>query len=51
MKGYAVHCGYMGWTGSRYMLFATEDEYMEFVREQQAVSNMIREQLQKGGEQ
>ena len=29
MKGYIVPFGYMGWTGERYELFATETEYIE----------------------
>ena len=35
MKGYSVDCGYMGLVGSRYMLFATEDDYREYMEEQQ----------------
>lgn len=33
MKGYYVSYGYMGWVGScnRYILFATENEYKEFL--------------------
>lgn len=33
MKGYYVSYGYMGWVGScnRYILFATETEYKEFI--------------------
>ena len=30
-KGYYTYGGYMGWIGDRYMLFATEDEYKEFL--------------------
>lgn len=35
LKGYAVPEGYMGWIDSekRYRLFATEEEYKEFVAE------------------
>lgn len=29
MKGYYVSNGYMGFTGSRYVLFASEEEYFE----------------------
>lgn len=32
MKGYVVPSGYMGYVGNRYMLFATEQEYVEFMR-------------------
>ena len=32
MKGYAVSTGYMGHIGNgRYMLFATEEEYKEYI--------------------
>lgn len=35
-KGYPVATGYMGWIPkiSKYMLFATEDEYEEYVEEE-----------------
>lgn len=33
MKGYLVSTGYMGWTGSEYQLFDTEDEYVSWYRE------------------
>ena len=37
MKGYVVKSGYMGYihTEDRYMLFATEDEYAEYMEELQ----------------
>ena len=34
MKGYVVDSGYMGLVGSRYMLFASEEEYEEYLREE-----------------
>ena len=33
MKGYYVSTGYMGLVNGRYMLFATETEYIEFIKE------------------
>jgi len=33
MYGYTVSCGYRGWVDGRWMLFATEAEYHEYVRE------------------
>lgn len=40
MKGYNVDCGYMGYisddstlSGGRYMLFACESDYIEYVKE------------------
>lgn len=35
-KGYPVQTGFMGWIPkiSKYMLFATEDEYEEYVEEE-----------------
>ncbi len=33
MKGYLTNTGYMGWVGDRYMLFATEQEYIEYMEE------------------
>ena len=35
MKGYSVDCGYMGLVAGRYMLFATEDDYREYMEVQQ----------------
>lgn len=32
MKGYDTDCGYMGFVEGRYMLFASESEYIEFLR-------------------
>lgn len=32
MKGYDTDCGYMGYVEGRYMLFASEREYIEFLR-------------------
>lgn len=36
-KGYVVSCGYMGWVAScnRYLLFATEGEYLEYIKEEE----------------
>lgn len=31
IKGYVVQSGYMGFVSGRYMLFATETDYIEFV--------------------
>lgn len=33
MKGYEVAVGYMGYVDGEYMLFASETEYYEFMRE------------------
>lgn len=33
MKGYVVPAGYMGWMGQCYMLFSSEDEYVEMYKE------------------
>lgn len=33
MKGYEVQSGYMGYVDGEYMLFVSEMEYYEFVRE------------------
>lgn len=30
MKGYVTEAGYMGYVEGRYMLFADEDDYMEY---------------------
>lgn len=32
MKGYSTESGYMGYVDGRYMLFATEGDYVEYVR-------------------
>lgn len=34
MKGYYINEGYMGLVGTKYVLFVNEEEYLEFVREQ-----------------
>ena len=34
MKGYFVSYGYMGFVNGRYMLFASEEEYYEYIEEQ-----------------
>lgn len=31
LKGYYVSSGYMGWTGDKYMLFASEQDYIEWM--------------------
>lgn len=31
IKGYVIGCGYMGWIGEKYMLFATEGDYLEYI--------------------
>ncbi len=31
MKGYAVEAGYMGWVEGRYMLFADEMDYRDYL--------------------
>ena len=33
MKGYNTASGYMGWVNGEYILFATEDDYLEYVEE------------------
>nr|DAH15960.1 MAG TPA: hypothetical protein [Bacteriophage sp.] len=33
MKGYHVPSGYMGYVDGRWMLFATENEYVEYITE------------------
>lgn len=33
MKGYYISTGYMGYVGGEYMLFATEEEYKEYMEE------------------
>ena len=33
MKGYPVPSGYMGFVNGRYMLFATERDYYEYLAE------------------
>lgn len=31
MKGYSVESGYMGYVDGKYMLFASEADYLEYV--------------------
>ena len=33
MKGYVVSNGYLGYVNGKYMLFATETDYIEYVDE------------------
>ena len=33
MKGYIVNNGYMGYIGGRYLLFASERDYREFMED------------------
>ena len=33
MSGYFTHSGYMGYVDSRYMLFASEEDYEEYVED------------------
>ena len=33
MKGYYVESGYMGYVDGRYMLFASEEDYEDYIRE------------------
>ena len=33
MKGYTTDIGYMGYVGGKYMLFASEQEYREFLED------------------
>ena len=33
MKGYIISNGYMGYVDGEYMLFATEEEYYEYISE------------------
>ena len=33
MKGYAIESGYMGYVNGSYMLFASETDYEEYVKE------------------
>ncbi len=32
MKGYSVESGYMGFVEGTYMLFASEEDYIEYIR-------------------
>lgn len=31
MKGFVTSTGYMGWVNDKYILFASEDDYREYV--------------------
>ena len=31
MKGYYTNAGYRGWVGDRYLLFATESDYLDYM--------------------
>ena len=33
LKGYYVPSGYMGWTGKKYELFASEADYKEYMEQ------------------
>ena len=33
MKGYSVESGYMGLVNGEYMLFACEEDYLEYIRD------------------
>ena len=33
MKGYVVDAGYMGFVNGRYMLFANEDDYRDYMND------------------
>lgn len=46
-KGYVVHSGYMGYIPSegRYMLFATEMDYAEYMAEEERAYNMSMEEF------
>lgn len=33
MKGYVIEAGYMGYVDGRYMLFANEEDYLEYCQE------------------
>ncbi len=35
MKGYAISDGYMGYVNGEYRLFATEDDYEEFMEDEE----------------
>lgn len=36
MKGYNTDCGFMGYVDGRYILFASEGDYMEYSRDRAA---------------
>ncbi len=31
MKGYYTNAGYWGWVGDRFLLFATDSDYLDFM--------------------
>ena len=33
MKGYDIPAGYMGYVDGKYILFCSEDEYLDYMRE------------------
>lgn len=33
MKGYSIEAGYMGWIGHKYMLFASEYDYLDYMED------------------
>ncbi len=33
MKGYYTQSGYMGFIGNRYILFSSESDFLEYIRE------------------
>ena len=33
MKGYSTESGYMGFVDGRYMLFASESDYLDYIRD------------------
>ena len=33
MKGYSTESGYMGFVHGRYMLFASESDYLDYIRD------------------
>ena len=37
MKGYVVNDGYMGYVNGKYMLFSCEEDYREYMSEEQIV--------------
>ena len=42
MKGYYVPAGYMGLVEGRYMLFASENEYYEYVKEENINDDILK---------
>lgn len=37
MKGYPTQSGYMGYVDGRYILFATETDYIEYMKEREVI--------------